>query len=135
MSSLVQFQAFRPFQAMWDRRPLKFRSYSWDLWEPLGSAGTARTARRDATPLSAAVGTGSAQTNRRTDAAGAIGALDSVLAPLCKTAKPRVQPESGRLGERMILWFVASLAPAITPAFVTANRPDGSRTGFGARSR
>ena len=30
--------------------------------------------------------------------------------PLCKTAKPRVQPETGRLGERLMPSVLASLA-------------------------
>ena len=66
-------------------------------------AGTDGSAARDAGVSQAAVEKGLEQANQRAGAASAIGTFDGVPALLRRTTNPRVQPESGHLGEGAIL--------------------------------
>ena len=102
MRFVVQFRAFQPFQALLPEWRTMHRRCHWgDAQRAFGlpgSVGTARQAARFALSPGAAVGTGWEQTKRRTDAAGAIGVLHSVPAPLCRNGVRGSQPESGRVG-------------------------------------
>ena len=142
MRFVIQFRAFQPFQPfqafLTDGRTMLRRCHWGDAQRALGlprTVGTARRFSRFALSPGAAVGTGLEQTRRRTNGATAIGALDSVPGLLRQTGRPQVQPESGRLGERLIRSVLASLAPVIMTAFFIASRRDGSRTVSSTRGR
>lgn len=76
-----------------------------------------------------------AQTSRQTDAAGTIGAFDSVQPLLRKTARRRCSSEPGCIREQVLLLTTGSVAPEIRRAVLGANLPDGTSTGYSTRRR